>query len=87
MTESFLKHGLGVRPYLPSTQDYDESTDSIPGSLKNQKEIRSIKDLIEALKLKPETLNEDNGHGKVNLRGGCSPIDCIGSATIRTSVL
>lgn len=84
MAETFLNHGLGWRPDLPSHQDYDEFTDSIPGRLKSGNDVRSLKAMTEKLGLSPESLGTLSLRSKVDLRSGCSPIEdqeTIGSCT------
>ena len=56
MAETYLNHGLGWRPDLPSNQDYGELNESIPGRLKNRTDVRSLKELTEKLRLNPESI-------------------------------
>lgn len=84
MAETYLNHGLGWRPDLPSNQDYDELNESIPGRLKNRTDVRSLKELTDKLKLDPASLAKLNLRPGADLRNGCSPIEdqeTIGSCT------
>jgi C1A family cysteine protease len=89
MAETFLNHGLGWRPDLPSIQDYDELNDSIPGRLINYTGIRSIKKLTKELKVDPDSLEAHNLESDPDLREECSPIEdqrTIGSCTAHAVV-
>jgi C1A family cysteine protease len=89
MAETFLNHGLGWRPDLPSNQDYDELTDSIPGRLKNRTDVRSLKSLTEKIGLAPEALGDLKLRPRCDWRLDCSPIEdqeTIGSCTAHAVV-
>jgi len=89
MAETYLNHGLGWRPDLPSNQDYDELNESVPGRLKNRTDVRSLKKLTEKLRLSPELLGELDYDPAADLREGCSPIEdqeTIGSCTAHAAV-
>ncbi len=84
MAETFMNHGMGWRPDLPSNQDYDELNESVPGRLKNRTDVRSLKEMTNKLKLDPASLGKLNLRPGVDLRNGCSPIEdqeTIGSCT------
>lgn len=84
MAETFMNHGLGWRPDLPSNQDYDELHESVPGRLKNRTDVRSLRKLTEKLKLDPESVDQLTLDPDEDLRDGCSPIEDqedIGSCT------
>ena len=89
MAETYLNHGLGWRPDLPSNQDYGELNESIPGRLKNRTDVRSLKELTEKLRLNPESIKKLNFDPDADLRPGCSPIEdqeTIGSCTAHAVV-
>ena len=89
MAETYLNHGLGWRPDLPSNQDYGELNESIPGRLKNRTDVRSLKELTEKLRLNPESIKKLNFDSDADLRPGCSPIEdqeTIGSCTAHAVV-
>jgi C1A family cysteine protease len=89
MAETFMNHGMGWRPDLPSNQDYDESTVKIPGRLKSNNDNRSIKELFDALKTAPKSVKKNEDKRAHDLIADCSPIEdqeTIGSCTAHAVV-
>jgi C1A family cysteine protease len=89
MAETYLNHGMGWRPDLPSNQDYDETTESVPGRLAHRTDVKSLKQLNDKLGLLPSKIEGLKIQPHVDLRRGCSPIEdqqSLGSCTAQAVV-
>ena len=89
MAETISGHGMGWRPDLPSFQDYDESTTSVPVRLRHRADVTPLKTITEKLGLTPERVGKMALPSKVDFRDECSPIEdqgTLGSCTAHAGV-